>query len=158
MCVLLCQTIKKKSHIMPKDKSRTDFTKLSKEELTKECWKLDKKSRSGWRQYYRTLEEYDDDIHKHHAEMKKLKDMVTTMSSSNDGTIELCEYLETKILEGKKLFECPICKDDCETKEKGTYSMTVCGHFFCKSCYDGWIREQKRDTCPVCRHNLGIVH
>lgn len=84
-------------------------------------------------------------------EIATLKELVTNLT----GVIVLPEFLVKKINDGNNMFECPVCKDDCELKKDSQYKMTVCGHFFCTVCYNNWIKNN--DTCPTCRKNLGII-
>ena len=51
----------------------------------------------------------------------------------------------------KKEIECPVCQEQfSETKEP---KILKCFHTFCKSCLEGWLRQQGGGTlsCPKCR-------
>ena len=47
-------------------------------------------------------------------------------------------------------WECPICRGDEIPNEE--YSITHCGHHFCRPCLDTWLGQARAvDQCPTCR-------
>ncbi|KAI4272315.1 MAG: hypothetical protein LQ337_005372 [Flavoplaca oasis] len=52
---------------------------------------------------------------------------------------------------GKQLRKCTLCLE--EMKDP---SATTCGHLFCWTCIQGWIRE--KPECPLCRQALLSQH
>ncbi|XP_022787727.1 tripartite motif-containing protein 45-like isoform X2 [Stylophora pistillata] len=51
----------------------------------------------------------------------------------------------------KKEVECPVCQEQFgENKEP---KILKCFHTFCKSCLEGWLRQQRKEalSCPTCR-------
>ena len=49
-------------------------------------------------------------------------------------------------------------KDDncaiCLEKLNGNVSILLCEHSFCKGCIDGWIKNGRNRTCPICRYKI----
>ena len=55
---------------------------------------------------------------------------------------------------------CPICLDNCNTREKGIIKLS-CNHKFHSECLNPWIIKQHTDFldigCPLCRAEIKIV-
>lgn len=132
-----------------KSKSKTvDYSKKSKESLIKDIVKLEISKKTGWWSYFQSNETLENTIRKHH---EKLKNLEKELSSHQLKTSELVlpDYIIKLINQNSTTFECPCCKEDLELAEKNSYIVTVCGHFFCKSCFEKWTETNY--TCPTCR-------
>eukprot|EP00775_Hariotina_reticulata_P011149 gene11149-11301_t len=83
--------------------------------------------------------------------------------AAQDGTSDVTGAVETKKLKtedgaeaikvlelDEHSFECVICFDLLVDPVVGR-----CGHDFCKSCIEEWLRKQSSATCPSCREPLG---
>ena len=129
-----------------------EFESLDHNKLAKSAYSLMMAKKSGWWNYYQLEHAFDDVVRRHREEIKKLKDELAKFTSEND--LKLPDHIIKLVTENKETFECPCCKDDLFVKERDKYTITACGHFFCKQCLNDWTIGQKKDTCPSCRKKI----
>lgn len=56
---------------------------------------------------------------------------------------------ESKTTESKSLdIQCPICLEDVIAKFPVS---TLCGHIFCETCMKGYLKDDEKPKCPVCK-------
>lgn len=104
-----------------------------------EKWKLEAKSKQGWKCYF--------------IERERMYDLQDTREDTRDTALQLMnnervdyEYLKNMFLtlyeKVGELCDCPICLETL-TKEK-TF-VPLCGHLVCNDC------KSRINSCPICR-------
>jgi len=53
--------------------------------------------------------------------------------------------------------ECPICLEDLSAKYDGKVTIFECSHAIHTTCYDGFKRASKNQSCPQCKEPLKPV-
>lgn len=121
-----------------------NYDAFSKEQLVKMIKNTEESKKQGWWQYYQMEKAYYDEMDRKVKFVKEMKEKVDETSE-----LQLPEFIIKKINDDKSHFECPVCKDEVDIKNREKYTITVCGHFFCKECLELWTKDNK--NCPTCR-------
>ena len=77
-----------------------------------------------------------------------------TIRLKNDKQEEFPQHLRNELIElaekSNKKYECPVCL---EHTTRDTFSISYCGHIYCKDCL-GKLKETNNPKCAVCRRKL----
>ena len=66
-------------------------------------------------------------------------------------TLSIMAQVKSFFDDVKKEIECPVCQEQFGANKQP--KLLKCLHTFCKSCLDGWLRQNRTGalSCPTCR-------
>ncbi|KAL8803202.1 MAG: hypothetical protein Q9182_003303 [Xanthomendoza sp. 2 TL-2023] len=81
----------------------------------------------------------------------RIERMTQTPEPGDEPRYDLKDPTMLAWIQGKQLRKCTLCLE--EMKDP---SATTCGHVFCWTCIQGWIKE--KPECPLCRQAILAQH